>query len=119
MKNFPNLQQNQVLSTYFAHCDERQNLGIPPLPLNKIQTQTICDLLSETNNDLNINESETNFLIDLLKNRIPAGVDDAAKIKAKFLSQIANKQIQCKISKMWLDIINKVYNENKFYTTRL
>ena len=100
MKNFPTLQQNQVLSTYFAHCDERQNLGIPPLPLNKIQTQTICDLLSETNNDLNINESETNFLIDLLKNRIPAGVDDAAKIKAKFLSQIANKQIQCKNSKI-------------------
>ncbi len=98
--NFPNLQQNQVLNAYFAHCDERQNLGIPPLPLNKIQTQTICDLLGEINNDLSINQSETDFLIDLLKNRVPAGVDDAAKIKAKFLSQIANNEIQCKNSKI-------------------
>lgn len=100
MKNFPNLQQNQVLSAYFAHCEERQNLGIPPLALNKQQTQTICDLLGETNKDFNINETETDFLVDLLKNRIPAGVDDAAKIKAKFLSQIANNQVQCKNSKI-------------------
>ena len=72
-----------MLETYRAHVAERAALGIPPLPLSKQQTEALIPLL------LTPPKGEEEFLLGLLTFRIPAGVDDAAKIKAEFLSKVA------------------------------
>ncbi|MDR2365077.1 MAG: aconitate hydratase B, partial [Zoogloeaceae bacterium] len=72
-----------MLSAYRTHAAERAALGIPPLPLSKRQTVELIDLLR------NPPAGEEAFLLDLLTHRVPAGVDDAAKVKAEFLARIA------------------------------
>ena len=54
-------------------------MGIPPLPLSADQTADVVNLLKKEHKD---NE----LLLHLLKERVPAGVDDAAYVKAGFLS---------------------------------
>ncbi len=61
---------------------ERAKLGIPPLPLNAEQTKEVIELLKQ------IPIVEEEFLMDLLLNRVPPGVDDAAYVKAAFLRDI-------------------------------
>ncbi|MDR2690418.1 MAG: bifunctional aconitate hydratase 2/2-methylisocitrate dehydratase [Azoarcus sp.] len=78
-----------MLETYRAHVAERAALGIPPLPLSKQQTAELIDLLK------NPPKGEETFLLDLLTYRVPAGVDDAAKVKAAFLAQIAKGEASC------------------------
>ncbi|HUW50963.1 MAG TPA: bifunctional aconitate hydratase 2/2-methylisocitrate dehydratase [Sulfuricella sp.] len=73
-----------MLKAYRDHAAERTALGLPPLPLNAEQTAALCGLLKEPP------AGEESFLVDLLENRVPAGVDDAAKVKADFLADIAN-----------------------------
>jgi aconitate hydratase 2/2-methylisocitrate dehydratase len=73
-----------MLKAYRDHAAERTALGLPPLPLNAEQTTALTDLLK------NPPAGEESFLVELLENRIPAGVDDAAKAKASFLADIAN-----------------------------
>jgi aconitate hydratase 2/2-methylisocitrate dehydratase len=58
-------------------------LGIPPLPLSAQQTADVIELLK------NPPQGEAEFLLDLLTHRVPAGVDDAAKVKASYLAAIA------------------------------
>lgn len=70
-----------MLEAYRAHAAERAALGIPPLPLTAKQTGELVDLL------LNPPKGEEAFLVDLLTQRVPAGVDDAAKVKAAFLAK--------------------------------
>ncbi|MCK9990636.1 MAG: aconitate hydratase 2 / 2-methylisocitrate dehydratase, partial [Rugosibacter sp.] len=72
-----------MLEAYRQHVAERAALGIPPLPLSKQQTEELVALL------LNPPKGEEAFLVDLLTHRIPAGVDEAAKVKAAFLARIA------------------------------
>ena len=72
-----------VLEAYRQHVAERAALGIPPLPLNAEQTAGVIELLK------NPPAGEEAFLVDLLTHRVPAGVDDAAKVKAGFLSAVA------------------------------
>ena len=86
MKNLKTLLKN-----YFDHVDERAASGIPPLPLNAEQTNIITELLENDNN------SENLCLIDLLKNRVPPGVDEAAYVKASWLTAIANEEKKCKL----------------------
>ena len=62
---------------------ERAALGIPPLPLTAQQTADVIELLK------NPPAGEAEFLLDLITNRVPAGVDDAAKVKASYLAAIA------------------------------
>ena len=57
-------------------------MGIPPKPLNALQTKMLVELME------NPPASEETLLVDLLENRIPPGVDEAAYIKAGFLSAI-------------------------------
>jgi aconitate hydratase 2/2-methylisocitrate dehydratase len=78
-----------VLETYRAHVAERAALGIPPLPLSKQQTVDLVALLK------NPPAGEEAFLVDLLAHRIPAGVDDAAKVKAEFLARVARGEEPC------------------------
>ena len=72
-----------MLKAYRQHVTERAELGIPPLPLNAVQVSELISLLQSPP------KGEENFLIDLLTYRIPAGVDDAAKVKAAYLHAIA------------------------------
>jgi len=66
-----------MLEAYRHHVAERAALGIPPLPLNAQQTADVIELLK------NPPAGEAEFLLDLLVQRVPAGVDDAAKVKAR------------------------------------
>jgi len=72
-----------MLEAYRAHAAERAALGIPALPLSRQQTEDLVALLR------NPPAGEEAFLLDLITYRVPAGVDDAAKVKAAFLSAIA------------------------------
>ena len=56
-------------------------MGIPPLPLDAEQTAALIELLKK-------DHKESDFLLNLLKERVPAGVDDAAYVKAGFLSDL-------------------------------
>ncbi len=72
-----------MLEAYNAHVAERAALGIPALPLTKDQTALLVGLLKHPPQG---KEAE---LVELLTNRVPAGVDDAAKEKAEFLDAVA------------------------------
>ena len=72
-----------MLEAYRHHVAERAALGIPPLPLSAQQTAEVIELLK------NPPQGEAEFLLDLLTHRVPAGVDDAAKVKASYLAAIA------------------------------
>ena len=72
-----------MLDTYNAQVAERAALGIPPLPLTKDQTSLLTDLIK------NPSASTEQQLVDLITFRVPAGVDEAAKVKAEFLDKVA------------------------------
>ena len=71
-----------MLEAYREHVAEREALGIPPKPLNPEQTAALVDLLK------NPPAGEEETLVYLLENRVPPGVDEAAYVKAAFLSAI-------------------------------
>ncbi len=72
-----------MLEAYRKAAEERAALGIPALPLDAKQTEQLVELLK------NPPAGEGEFLVDLLANRIPPGVDDASKVKASFLAAVA------------------------------
>lgn len=80
-----------MLQAYRAHVAERAALGIPPLPLSAQQTADLIELLK------NPPAGEETVLVDLLTNRVPAGVDDAARVKASFLSAVAHGDEKCSL----------------------
>ena len=82
-----------MLEAYRAHAAERAALGIPPLPLTAKQTGELVALLK--NPQQLAKAGEEAFLVDLLTHRVPAGVDDAAKVKAAFLAKVAKGEEAC------------------------
>ncbi|AFZ15438.1 aconitase [Crinalium epipsammum PCC 9333] len=76
-----------MLEAYRQHVAERAKLGIPPLPLDAQQTSELCELLK------NPPAGEEETLLELLRDRIPPGVDSAAYVKAGFLTAIAKGEI--------------------------
>jgi aconitate hydratase 2/2-methylisocitrate dehydratase len=78
-----------MLQTYRAHVAERAALGIPPLPLSVKQTGEVIELLK------NPPQGEEATLVDLITHRVPAGVDDAAKVKASYLAAVAHGTEKC------------------------
>ncbi|MCG4453174.1 bifunctional aconitate hydratase 2/2-methylisocitrate dehydratase [Pseudomonas sp. MMS21-TM103] len=72
-----------MLEAYRIHVAERAAQGIVPQPLNAEQTAGLIELLK------NPPVGEEAFLLDLITNRVPPGVDEAAYVKAGFLSAIA------------------------------
>ena len=72
-----------MLTAYRQHAAERAALGVPPLPLSAQQTAELVELLK------NLPAGEEAFLLDLITHRVPAGVDDAAKVKASYLAAVA------------------------------
>ena len=77
-----------MLAAYRQHVAERAALGIPPLPLTAQQTAEVIELLKAPPAGEHASE-EPAFLVDLIENRVPAGVDDAAKVKASYLAAVA------------------------------
>ncbi|MEZ5589915.1 MAG: bifunctional aconitate hydratase 2/2-methylisocitrate dehydratase [Gammaproteobacteria bacterium] len=72
-----------MLEAYREHVAERASQGIPPLPLSAEQVAALVELLKAPP----AGEEET--LLELLTERVPPGVDDAAYVKAAFLAAIA------------------------------
>jgi len=72
-----------MLEAYRAHVAERAEQGVPPLPLSAEQVNGLVELLK------NPPAGEEDALMDLLINRVPPGVDDAAYVKAAFLAAVA------------------------------
>jgi len=77
-----------MLDAYRRHAAERAALGIPPLPLSAQQTAALIELIKQPP------PGETAALLDLLTQRVPPGVDDAAKVKASFLAAVAHGELQ-------------------------
>ncbi|MFL2961072.1 MAG: bifunctional aconitate hydratase 2/2-methylisocitrate dehydratase [Candidatus Thalassarchaeaceae archaeon] len=74
-----------MLQDYKQHCEERKEQGIPPLPLSAQQTSDLVELLKSKH-------EESELLLELLNERIPAGVDQAAYVKAGFLADITTDE---------------------------
>ena len=78
-----------MLQAYRAHVAERAALGIPPLALSAKQTGELIELLK------NPPQGEETILLELMTHRVPAGVDDAAKVKASYLAAVAHGSERC------------------------
>ena len=78
-----------MLKPYRDHVAERAALGIPPFPLSANQTGELIELLK------NPPKGEETTLVDLITQRVPAGVDDAAKVKASYLAAVAHGTEKC------------------------
>ncbi|MWV18213.1 bifunctional aconitate hydratase 2/2-methylisocitrate dehydratase, partial [Pseudomonas sp. L-22-4S-12] len=72
-----------MLEAYRNHVAERAALGLPPLALSAEQTAALVALLQ------NPAAGEEATLLELISNRVPAGVDEAAYVKAGFLAALA------------------------------
>jgi aconitate hydratase 2/2-methylisocitrate dehydratase len=73
-----------MLQQYRKHAEERASEGVVPKPLDAEQTLALIELIK------NPPSGEEEFLLNLLANRVPAGVDEAAYVKACFLTALAN-----------------------------
>jgi len=69
------------IEEYKAHVAEREALGVPPLPLTAEQTVDVIESIKVGEN--------TEEMLELLRNRVSPGVDDAAYVKAAFLNEVA------------------------------
>ncbi|MBF0273730.1 MAG: bifunctional aconitate hydratase 2/2-methylisocitrate dehydratase [Nitrospinae bacterium] len=72
-----------MLEQYKKDAAERAKLGIPPLPISLEQITELCSLIKSPP------AGEEDFVLDLLINRVPPGVDPAAEVKAAFLAKVA------------------------------
>ena len=80
-----------MLEAYRKHAESRAALNIPPLPLTAQQTSELCEILK------NPPAAEQEELLTLLRERVPPGVDDAAYVKAGFLTAVAKGEIECPV----------------------
>ncbi|WP_461520944.1 bifunctional aconitate hydratase 2/2-methylisocitrate dehydratase [Porticoccus sp.] len=87
-----------MLEAYRQHVAERAAQGIPPKPLSPEWTAELVELLK------NPPAGEEEFLLDLIANRVPPGVDEAAYVKAGFLSAVAKGEVACPL----IDQLNAV-----------
>ena len=72
-----------MLDAYHQQVKDRAQQGIPPKPLNAAQTAELVELLK------NPDKGSEEELLDLITNRVPAGVDEAAYVKAAFLAAVS------------------------------
>jgi aconitate hydratase 2/2-methylisocitrate dehydratase len=71
-----------LIEDYKAHTEERAKLGVPPLPLTAEQTAELIELLKASP------IADAEYALNMFENQVPAGVDDAAYVKAAFLNDI-------------------------------
>ena len=80
-----------LIADYRAHTEERlQEGGLPPLALTAEQTAQLVEVLKA-------NTSDANYALDLFKNKVSPGVDDAAYVKAAFLNDIVQDKATCSV----------------------
>ena len=77
-----------MLEAYRQHVEERAAEGVPPKPLNAEQVAALVELLKAPP------AGEEEFVLDLITNRVPPGVDEAAYVKAGFLTAIAKGEAE-------------------------
>lgn len=78
-----------MLEAYRQHVAERAAQNIPPTPLSPAQVADLLELLNDPP------AGEEAFLVELLTERVPPGVDEAAYVKAGFLSALATGESAC------------------------
>ncbi|QKT04825.1 bifunctional aconitate hydratase 2/2-methylisocitrate dehydratase [Ectothiorhodospiraceae bacterium 2226] len=78
-----------MIEEYRKHVDERAAQDLPPLPLNAEQTAALVEALKQPA------PAEGAFLVELLTDRVPPGVDEAAYVKAAFLADVAKGTTRC------------------------
>ncbi|GIT97290.1 bifunctional aconitate hydratase 2/2-methylisocitrate dehydratase [Sulfurovum sp. TSL1] len=78
-----------LLEEYKAHTAERAELGVPPLALTADQTAQLVELLKASP------IADVDYAMDMFQNKVPAGVDDAAYVKAAFLNDIVQGNATC------------------------
>ena len=98
-----------MLDAYRKHVDERASEGVVAKPLNAEQTAQLIELIK------NPPEGEHEFLLELLSQRVPPGVDEAAYVKAGFLAAIAQGEASSPIlspeqATEWLGTMQGGYN---------
>ena len=76
-----------MLEEYKQHVMDRKKQNLPPLPLNAEQTASLIELMKQQNRD------DQHELLTILSERVPAGVDQAAFVKASFLNDVANENL--------------------------
>ncbi len=77
-----------MLEEYRKHVAERADIGVVPKPLSAEQVAGLVELLKQPPT------GEEEFILDLISNRVPPGVDEAAYVKAAFLSAIAKGEAE-------------------------
>lgn len=80
-----------MLESYYKQATERANIGVVPKPMTAQEVSELAELL------LNPLAGKEEELLTLLADRIPPGVDEAAKVKADFLNKIATKELSSPI----------------------
>ena len=80
-----------MLEAYRKHVVEREAEGLPPLPLDTQQVADLVELIKQSP------AGEETFLLDMLVNRVPPGVDQAAYVKAAFLADVARANVNCEL----------------------
>ncbi len=80
-----------MLEAYRKHVEERAAEGVPPKPLSAEQVGELVSLLKAPP------AGEEQFLVDLISHRVPAGVDQAAYVKAAFLADVAKGGAKCPV----------------------
>ena len=80
-----------MLDLYLSDEAERTKQGLPTLPLNPEQTASLIELLKKDS------VQSPDLLLDLLENRVPAGVDQAAFVKASFLNDVATNKVKSSV----------------------
>ena len=78
-----------LVANYKAHTEERAKLGVPPLALTAEEVAQLVELLKASP------IVETDYIMDMFENKIPAGVDDAAYVKAAFLNDVVQGDVSC------------------------
>ena len=78
-----------LVANYKAHTEERAKLGVPPLALTAEQVADLVELLKASP------IVESDYVMDMFENKVPAGVDDAAYVKAAFLNDVVQGNVSC------------------------
>jgi aconitate hydratase 2/2-methylisocitrate dehydratase len=78
-----------LIADYKAHTQERAALGVPPLALTAAQVADLVELLKASP------IADVDYAMDMFENKVPAGVDDAAYVKAAFLNDIVAGNATC------------------------
>ena len=78
-----------LIEAYKAHTEERAKLGVPPLALTAEQTAELVELLKASP------IADVDYAMELLTEKVPAGVDDAAYVKAAFLNDVVQGKTSC------------------------